>query len=273
MSIAVSSLAILVLAGVMNACFALPMKFTRPWAWENTWFAWTLFALLALPLLVARGTIPHLGDLYRSTSSGILLEEIGLGAGWGVAQVFFGLAVDAIGIALTFSLVLGTSAAVGALIPLVRLHPERLNASAGHGVLAGVGLFLLGVLLCAIAGKQREEALSIRGADQKNITVGLLLAILSGFGASFLNIGLAFGVPLAASAPKFGASTFSAPNAVWLPLLAAGAVPNIAVLSVAACQKPHCGKVSGWGARALESGGCDGRVLVRERIIVWVCDR
>jgi len=38
------------------------------------------------------------------------------------------LAVEAIGIALTFSVVLGLSAAVGSLIPLIRLHLTKSSA-------------------------------------------------------------------------------------------------------------------------------------------------
>jgi L-rhamnose-H+ transport protein len=224
---AASGLLILVLAGVMNASFTLPMKYARRWAWENTWLAWTLFALLLLPPVVTLATIPHLGEVYRSVAVNVVLEVIGFGAGWGVAQVFFGLAVDAIGIALTFSLVLGTSAAVGTLVPLLRLHPERLNTPAGHGVLAGVALVIAGVLVCAIAGRRREKVLQLSAGPQKNITIGLVLAILCGFGASFVNFGLAFGAPLVESARASGASALNASNAVWLPLMLAGAVPNL----------------------------------------------
>jgi L-rhamnose-H+ transport protein len=211
----------------MNASFTLPMKYARRWAWENTWLAWTIFALLVLPSVVTFGTVPHLGEVYRSAAAHIVLEVVGFGAGWGVAQVFFGLAVDAIGIALTFSVVLGTSAAVGTLVPLLRLHPERLNTSAGHGLLAGIGLVLVGVLVCAVAGRQREQALQVQTGPRKNATFGLLLALLCGFGASFVNFGLAFGAPLVQSAQSLGASALNASNAVWMPLMLAGAVPNL----------------------------------------------
>lgn len=224
---AASGLLILILAGVMNASFTLPMKYSRRWAWENTWLAWSLFALLLLPIVVTCSTVPHLGNVYRSNASGILPDVIGFGAGWGVAQVFFGLAVDAIGIALTFSLVLGTSAAVGTLVPLVRLHPERLNTPAGHGVLAGVTLVIAGVLICAIAGRWREKALKVHTETQKSTTLGLLLAILCGFGASFVNFGLTFGAPLIHVARASGANALNATNAVWMPLMLAGAVPNV----------------------------------------------
>ena len=44
---------LLVVAGIMNANFTLPMKFTKKWAWENTWLVWTVFALLIFPPLMA----------------------------------------------------------------------------------------------------------------------------------------------------------------------------------------------------------------------------
>jgi L-rhamnose-H+ transport protein len=220
-------LLILVLAGVMNASFTLPMKYARRWAWENTWLAWSIWALLVLPPLITMLTVPHLSAVYHAASAEIVLEVIGFGAGWGVAQVFFGLAVDVIGIALTFSLVLGTSAAVGTLVPLLRLHPERLHTAAGHGVLAGVALVIAGVLVCAVAGRQREKVLRLDAGAGKNTTLGLVLAILCGFGASFVNFGLTFGAPLVELARVYGARAENASNAVWMPLMLAGAVPNV----------------------------------------------
>lgn len=217
----------LILAGMMNASFTLPMKFTRRWSWENTWLAWTVFALLILPPIVTVCTVPHLGHVYAATEGGILLDVLLFGAGWGVAQVLFGLAVDVIGIALTFSLVMGISAAMGTLVPLVRLHPERIHTAAGHEVLGGVGLVIAGVVLCAIAGRKREKALAIETEGQKNAALGLTMAILCGFGAAFVNFGLAFGSPLIAMARQHGAGELNATNAVWMPLMFAGAVPNL----------------------------------------------
>lgn len=165
-----------------------------------------------------------------------------------MAQVFFGLAVDAIGIALTFSLVLGTSAAVGTLVPLVRLHPERLNTPAGHGVLAGVTLVIAGVLICAIAGRWREKALKVHAEMQKSTTLGLLLAILCGFGASFVNFGLTFGAPLIHVARSSGANALNAANAVWMPLMLAGAVPNVLYCLWLLRKNRTIGKFPGGGA-------------------------
>src|SRR5487761_267940 len=120
-----AGLLLLVLAGGMNGSFTLPMKFTRRWSWENTWLVWTVFALIIFPPLLTLLTIPHLQEMYHAVGLGPVMKVAAFGAGWGVSQVLFGLAVDSIGIALTFSIVLGVSAAMGSLVPLFQLHADK----------------------------------------------------------------------------------------------------------------------------------------------------
>jgi L-rhamnose-H+ transport protein len=222
-----SGIAILIIAGVMNASFTMPMKYARKWAWENIWLAWTVFALIILPLVAALVTIPKLSMVYRSASPDIILEVLGFGAGWGVAQVFFGIAVEMIGITLAFSIVLGTSAAVGSLIPMVSLHRQHLNSMAGYAVLGAIAFVLLGVMLCAVAGRMRETPSALATPSQKRTSQGLLLAFLCGILASLMNFGVAFGTPLVTVARTFGANSLYAINVIWLPLMLAGAVPNV----------------------------------------------
>lgn len=225
-----AGLLLLLLAGVTNASFTLPMKFTRRWAWENTWLVWTVFALLVLPFAMTLLTIPHLGEVYAEAGPALILTVAAFGAGWGIAQVLFGLAVEAIGIALTFSIVLGMSAAIGSMIPLLRLHPEKIFSKGGLGLMLGVLLVLVGVVICAIAGRLREAAHAKSAPQQgkRSYTEGLLLAIGCGLGAAMVNLGLVFGAPLLASAQRLGAAPLWAPNAAWLPVMVAGAIPNLA---------------------------------------------
>src|SRR4029077_11333299 len=172
MSATSTGIATLIVAGVTNASFTVPMKYTRKWAWENTWLVWTGFALVILPFAVTFVTIPNLSVVYRSAPLDTILEVCGFGAGWGIAQVFFGLAVDMIGITLAFSIVLGTSAAVGSLVPMVSLRREHLNSSAGYAVLGANALVLLGVALCAVAGKIREGPTTRSASSQKRTSQG-----------------------------------------------------------------------------------------------------
>ena len=228
MSDATTGISLLVIAGIMNAAFAIPMKFTKKWAWENTWAVWSLYALLIMPALIAFVTVPRLGEVYSSSVSRNLLLVIVCGLAWGVAQVLFGLAVDAIGIALAFAIVLGLSAAIGSLIPLIRLHPDKVFAPAGLGVIAGVILVVVGVAVCAVAGHKREKATAKTTSDHKMpFSAGLLCAILSGLGAAAMNFGVAFGGALIHSAESAGTSPVWTINAVWFPLMVAGAIPNI----------------------------------------------
>lgn len=217
----------LVLAGAMNGSFTLPMKFTRKWAWENTWLAWTIFALGIFPPVLTLTTVPRLGEVYAQAGAGAIVTVAACGAGWGVSQVFFGLAVDAVGIALAFSVILGTSAAVGSVIPLVHLHREKLFTRGGLLVLVGVALVLAGVGVCAVAGRKREAALGQGPAGKPSVMRGLLFCAFSGLGSALVNFGLAYGVPLIAAARGAGAAPLWAPNAVWLPLMCAGGVPNL----------------------------------------------
>jgi len=218
---------LLILAGAMNGSFTLPMKFTRQWAWENTWLAWTIFALFIFPPLLTLSTVPSLGAAYSQAGFAPVLIAAACGAGWGASQVFFGLAVEAVGIALAFSVILGLAAAVGSLIPLFKLHPEKIFTTAGQGVLLGVFLVLVGVGVCAAAGRKREAALGAGPAGKPSLLKGLVFCLISGLGSALVNFGLAFGGPVITAAQHAGADPLWAPNAVWLPLMVAGGVPNV----------------------------------------------
>jgi L-rhamnose-H+ transport protein len=212
---------------MMNASFSLPMKFTRKWVWENTWLAWSVFALIVLPAVITYATIPGLGDVYRQAGLSIVFAVAAFGAGWGIAQVLFGLALERIGIALTFSIVLGLSAAMGSLIPLIRLHRDKMFSSSGLKVLAGVVLVIAGVAICAVAGRKREAALADGGTASRSFGKGLAIAVTSGICASMMNFGVAFGGPLIRGAVAAGAKPHWSVNTIWLPLMMAGAIPNL----------------------------------------------
>lgn len=219
---------LLIVAGVMNANFTVPMKFTTRWAWENTWLAFSIFALLMMPVAMALFTIPNLGGVYREAGTGVVLLVAACGLGWGIAQVLFGLAVQAIGIALTFSIVLGISAAIGSLLPLIQLHPEKLFTTAGLGIIAGVILVAIGVTVCAVAGRRREAALQTGPqGNAASVGRGLSIAIVSGFLAAAMNFGVAFGAPISRAALAAGAESRWTVNAIWVPLMIAGAIPNL----------------------------------------------
>ena len=223
-----TGLLLLILAALMNASFSLPVKLTRRWKWENTWFVWSVFALILLPRLVTVLTVPDLRGIYHQAGSGIVLVVGLFGFAWGIAQVLFGVALEVIGIALTFSTVLGLSAAMGGLIPLVSQHRDQVFTPAGLTTLAGIALVVAGVSICAVAGRMRERAQPRGEASGMPFAQGLAIAAASGVCASMMNFGVAFGKPLITAAAQAGAQPYWTVNTVWVPLLLGGAFPNIA---------------------------------------------
>jgi L-rhamnose-H+ transport protein len=182
-----------------------------------------------LPLAAAILTIPHLANSYIEADRASLIKICLYGMGWGAAQVLFGLSIESIGVALGFSIVLGVSAAVGALIPFVRLYPALLLQRTGALFFSGLAVVTLGVSLCALAGRQRELELGGTGnLAQRPFKVGLAYALASGVLASMMNLGISFGGSLLKLATDHGASSLWSTNILWPPLLAAGAIPNIA---------------------------------------------
>ena len=256
-------LVILLIAGVMNAGFTLPMKFTRKWAWENTWFAFTIFALLVLPPIVTWATVPQLGEVYGQAGTAVAARVFAFGAGWGVAQVFFGLAVDAIGIALTFSIILGLSAALGSLIPLIQLHSDKVFTGGGMGVIAGVVLVVIGVTVLAVAGRRREAATATAPQPGKaSFGKGLTFALSAGVLAACMNFAIAFGSTVREAAVSAGADPLWAPMAIWLLVMLGGAIPNL-VYTLHLLRKNHT------GSRFSQSGTAGHWFLAGAMAFLW----
>lgn len=216
-------------AGILNGSFATPTKYAARWKWENLWAIWAVVAFFVVPWLLAILTVPHLLAVYEGASARTLLTVISFGAGYGIAAVCFGLGVEAIGIALNFAIALGISTAVGSLVPLVALHPEQIFTRKGQVVETGIFIILLGIIVCAVAGRAKERQLIATAVTERTrFEVGLAYAIVAGLGSPLVNFGLAFSGPLLAGAAAQGAPAASQANVIWPPLLTATLVPYLA---------------------------------------------
>ncbi len=189
--------ALVLAAGVMNGSFAVPMKWTRNWAWENIWIAWSFVALFIFPLLLTTATIPRVPDLYRSSDPLILFWVCAAGTAWGASQVLFGLGIKRAGMALGFAIVVGLAAATGSLIPLLQLQTNQRGESAWHGVVLGITIIVVGICLCSYAGGIKDRAERASGGRS---STGIMLCIAAGLGGSMINIGMVAGARLAANA-------------------------------------------------------------------------
>ena len=211
--------ALVIAAGILQGAFILPMKSTKKWNWENTWFVYALTGFLICPWLFLLLTIPHPLTVLATTSPRSLILVEGFGLGWGIGATTFGLGVTRLGMALGYTIIIGLAATAGALIPMVVMTPEKLGQPQGLLMLASLALVLIGLVLDAWGGKLREhEQNSVGNAPQSSFAAGLAICIASGLLSSCANLGFAFGGEFVRRAMELGAGQSMAGNSIWAPL-------------------------------------------------------
>lgn len=222
---------VIFLSGIFNGAFPLPMKSTRGWKWENTWLAFSTAAVLALPVLFAALFVPHLAQVYRTASLRGMKYPALFGFLWGIAQVTFGLGIEAVGMAIAVAVVAGLGSLSGALIPLLVLSPQSLFQPRGIFLLVALPILLVGLFLYGKAGRLREKDLLASGSlvseTSLDFASGLAICIFTGLFASNFNLGFAFSDGLRKAALGFGATPASATYAIWAIVFVAGFFPNL----------------------------------------------
>src|SRR6267143_1937993 len=111
-----------------------------------------------LPWMLTVATVPHLGEVYSLTPMPVLVRIAGFGLCWGIGSALAGLGMNLLGIGLGMAIILGLSASVGSLIPLLILSPQQLHTPQGHRYLIGTAIMLVGIAVSARAGVLRDEA-------------------------------------------------------------------------------------------------------------------
>ena len=223
-----------IVAGTLNGSFAAPTKYTKKWKWENIWSVWGVWGMLILPWALAFATIPHTISFFADTPADQWLLLILFGIGFGLAQIFFGLGIAAVGIALNFAIAIGISTAFGSIVPFLSQHGERVFTREGFFFFVGILFMLAGIVVSAAAGLAKERQLRIGiavAADpagkRMSFAAGLILCILAGLGSPLNNFGAAFCTPTVQRAVAIGASPTNEYNAIWAPLLTASLIPYL----------------------------------------------
>ena len=222
-----------------NSAFGLGLKFTRSWKWEHIWLLFSVTAMILIPWLLGFLTVESLFAVLAAADGRDLLLVFLFGMGWGVGSVLYGLALKMVGLALSYAIVMGLTAAIGTMAPFALLHWDDFLTFKGMAISFGVLLVVAGVLLSAWAGKMREESpervqKSVDSAETPEkesrrsaaVLLGLLVAALSGILSPMLNLSFAYGIRLADQAVLLGTSPSMASNVIWVVALTAGFLVN-----------------------------------------------
>jgi L-rhamnose-H+ transport protein len=248
-------------AGLLQGTFMLPTKYTKKWNWENTWLSFSVMAYLLFPWCIALLTVPQLWQILAETSHATLARTFLFGFGWGLGALAFGLGIDYLGLALGFALILGLTSSIGTLIPLVVLSWANVALAQKALILTGVVAMLVGISVCAWAGKLKEGALGISDEGQassprKSYGRGLMFCILSGVLSPCGNLGFAFGSEMTSVATRLRTPEHYVSIPFWaviiLPLFVCNVAFSLYLLirkhSFAKFQLPRTGRYHLWTA-------------------------
>ena len=183
----------IILAGLLNGSFAVPLKTTRVWKFNHIWTLHSLLAMGLMPWIVVLAVVPRWSNLLARVPARGWLILVGWGVLFGIASLLYGIAVDLLGIALGFAIQLGLSIVLGALLPLLWAGAFELRSRGDWFFVLGLALMVAGVILCAQAGGSKGEAGS---SSAKRFRLGLLIAIVGGVLAPTLNFGIQYGTAL-----------------------------------------------------------------------------
>ena len=218
-----AGIAYVLVAGILQGIFLLPMDHIRGWRWEQSWLAFSFFGMLAFNWLFAFMTLPQLPEVYRAVPVEDLSSLAVFGLGWGLGAVLFGLGMARLGLSLGYPIIMGLIASVGALAPLLIFFPNTLWDQKGLLIIAGTFVVVLGIVICSRAAARRE---TIGVGAHNDVGRGVAIAIAAGVLSCLPNIGMAFGERVMAWAREHGVASMQAANAVWALFFTAGFLIN-----------------------------------------------
>jgi len=219
---------LVLLAGLLQGTFVLPMTLVRKWAWEHTWATFSFLGMFLFNWIITLLLVPAIFSVYANSPARDLGILALFGMGWGVGAVLFGLGMDRLGMALGYPIIMGLIASLGSLIPLLVFFPQTLATTKGMCLLAGTVLVIFGIVLCSMGGSRKSPSTNkTTSAAEGRFATGLIIAVLAGILSCLPNIGVAFAGNITGTAERLGLSQASAGNTVWALLFTLGCVVNV----------------------------------------------
>lgn len=220
---------IAIVAGSMNGLFMLPMRANKQWAWENNWLPFSVLSFAVFPWLIAWKTTPDIFAAYLHANTMDILAALLCGTLAYTGSLLFGISAVQIGVALSFSLLVGSMTAVGVMAPRLLLHHSLIGSASDGFVLVGVGLSLVSVVFGFFASRGKSAGVEHLHSSASSSATGCALAIAGGVLSGLLPSGMAMPWAhrlLASAATYGGAQPAQASNAVLAMVLFGGALPN-----------------------------------------------
>lgn len=191
------------LGGLASGSFYVPYRGVKRWSWETYWLVGGIFSWIIAPWVLASLLTRHLLAVLGAAPGKTLFWCFLFGLLWGIGGLTFGLTMRYLGLSLGMAIVMGLCAAFGTLMPPIfngTFAAQVLNTTAGHVILAGIGVCLLGIAIAGMAGVYKERAMSVSARQtaiqEFDLKKGFVVALVSGVMSSCFAYGLAAGDPI-----------------------------------------------------------------------------
>jgi L-rhamnose-H+ transport protein len=191
------------LGGLAAGSFYVPFRGVKRWSWEIYWITGGVFSWVVSPWIFASLQTNDLTGVLGSAPTSAIVWPIFFGAMWGFGGLTYGLTMRYLGLSLGMAVVLGLCTVFGTLIPPLfagELVSKLFGTMSGRYIMLGILITVLGIVVVAMAGARKDEALSAEqkkaAVEEFNFRKGVWIAIFSGVMSSCFAYGLAAGEPI-----------------------------------------------------------------------------
>lgn len=184
---------LVIIASVFQGSFGVGMKYMAPLKWESWWLVHVTIAMVLFPIvwtfLSVSGVCDVIGDVFSDpVAQKAAYYAILFGFLWGIGGIMFGVSVPYIGLSLTMGIVMGIAGTLGALIPLLQ-NENATSLPQFPYVIVGLTITIVGVIITAKAGINRDKLEGNSSLSGSNILKGITIAVVCGILSSLLAVG------------------------------------------------------------------------------------
>jgi L-rhamnose-H+ transport protein len=126
---------------------------------------------------------------------------------------------------------MGMIIAIGSMVPLLAGGAKSVTSTSILAMSGAVTVIIAGIVLSAWAAVIKTKTQRPPGessdAERKSLTKGLIICLIAGATAPFLNFAFVYGDRIRETAVRLGTSRTLAPNAVWVVALFGGFIVNL----------------------------------------------
>ncbi|MFY0598367.1 MAG: hypothetical protein JXR03_01765 [Cyclobacteriaceae bacterium] len=245
-------------SALLLGVYALPSKYSKKFAWENTWGGFFFFGMIVIPLITTFLLVDDLSGIYSQIPTWIFFAMFGMSFCWGIGNIMWGFSISSIGMSLAFSLFLGVITSIDTVLPLI-LVPEGqtsvIGTPVGNVMLFGIFIIVSGIALNGYAGVLRDRSKSDdqgKPKDARTMKTGILLCVFGAICAAGFNLSYHVGNNIGkigdVAQLEFGNEPWIARLAVLLPIFMGAALSTMTYFTVTLTKRKTWGNYVGKGA-------------------------